>query len=34
MKNKLYVKKRTLLLMAGIIFAKNYICYNKLDTKE
>lgn len=28
MKNKLYFKKRTLLLIAGIIFAKNYICYN------
>lgn len=34
MKNKLYVKKRTLLLIVGIIFAKNYIGYNKLDTKE
>lgn len=22
------------LALAGIIFAKNYICYNKLDTKE
>lgn len=34
MKNKLYVKKRSLLLIAGIVFAKNYICYNKLDAKE